>query len=526
MHAGAVLLGGLFHLARGVHVGFVLAREGGLALIDPGSLPPHLRLALKVGRSLERKGVGDQPGASPLERAMTRLGPSYVKFGQFLATRPDIVGMAAARDLERLQDRVPPFPQEEAVRVVERDLGRPLRESFVEFSLPVAAASIAQVHKAQILDADGTLRNVAVKVMRPGIRAQFQRELQAMRFMARIVHALLPDAERLRPREVVEILARSVMMEMDFRLEAAAMSELAENTKEDTDFRVPRPEWERTARDVLTSEWIDGIRLNDRETLLASGLDVRSLGRTVIQSFLRQAIRDGFFHADMHPGNLFADKEGRLVAVDFGIMGRLGLNERRFLAEILLGFILRDYKRVAQVHFEAGYVPRHHSVEDFAQAIRAIGELIHQRRADEISMAKVLTLLFDVTALFDMSTRTELVMLQKTMVVVEGVARSLDPQLDMWTGAEPVVRSWIARNMGPIGRLESAGRAALTLSDVLTDIPDIAQRLRRIMIRLDEEGSRDVKAMERIAKLERRRAIWSTVALWAIAVSALVMAFR
>ena len=518
------MLGAIIHLLRGVHVGFVLAREGGLAFVDTSQLPPHLRFALRIGRLLERPGLGD--GAARLSKALTRLGPSYVKFGQFLATRPDLVGMAAAIDLEMLQDRVPPFPQGQAIRVVEAAFGQPLRSLFASFSEPIAAASIAQVHRATVVDADGTQRTLAVKIMRPGVRERFQRDLQAMRFMARVVHALSPQAERLRPREVVEILARSVMMEMDFRLEAAAMSELAQNTANDTDFRVPRPEWELTGRDVLSSEWIEGIRLSDRPAIVAAGHDSRLLGRTVIQSFLRQAIRDGFFHADMHPGNLFVDAEGRLVAVDFGIMGRLGVKERRFLAEILLGFILRDYKRVAQVHFEAGYVPRHHSVDDFAQAIRAIGEPIHQRRADEISMAKVLTLLFDVTALFDMSTRTELVMLQKTMVVVEGVARSLDPQLDMWTGAEPVVRSWITRNLGPIGRIESAGRAALTIADVVTDIPDLAVRLKRIMIRLDEAGTGNAHRLESFARQERRRAIWSTLALWAIAIGALVMAFR
>ncbi|MGU3540631.1 2-polyprenylphenol 6-hydroxylase [Methylobacterium sp. A54F] len=518
------MLGAVFHLARGAHVGFVLAREGGLSFMDPSQLPPHLRLALKLGRMLERPGLGD--GAARLSAALTRLGPSYVKFGQFLATRPDIVGMRAARDLERLQDRVPPFPQGQAIRVVEAAFDKPIRELFASFSEPIAAASIAQVHKATVLDADGTQRTLAVKIMRPGVRERFQRDLQAMRFMARVVHALSPQAERLRPREVVEILARSVTMEMDFRLEAAAASELAQNTRDDHGFRVPKPEWELTARDVLSSEWIDGIRLSDQAAIAAAGHDPRAVGREVIQSFLRQAIRDGFFHADMHQGNLFVDAEGRLVAVDFGIMGRLGVLERRFLAEILLGFILRDYRRVAQVHFEAGYVPRHHSVDDFAQAIRAIGEPIHQRRADEISMAKVLTLLFDVTALFDMSTRTELVMLQKTMVVVEGVARSLDPQLDMWTGAEPVVRTWIARNLGPIGRVEQAGRAALTIAEVVADVPDLAQRLKRILVRLDESGSGDAHRLERAARNERRRAIWSTAALWAIAIGALVMAFR
>ncbi|MDP4024499.1 2-polyprenylphenol 6-hydroxylase [Methylobacterium sp. NEAU 140] len=518
------MIGAAVNLVRGVHVGFVLAREGALALVDPSELPAHLRFVLRIGRSLERPGLGD--GAARLSAAMTRLGPSYVKFGQFLATRPDIVGMRAASDLERLQDRVPPFPQETAVRVVEAAFGKPLAQIFVTFSAPIAAASIAQVHKAVVQEPDGTQRTLAVKVMRPGVRERFQRDLEVMRFMARVVHALSPQAERLRPRDVVEILARSVMMEMDFRLEAAAASELAQNTADDAGFRVPKPQWELTARDVLSSEWIDGTRLHSAADLVAAGHDPQAIGREVIQSFLRQAIRDGFFHADMHQGNLFVDADGRLVAVDFGIMGRLGPHERRFLAEILLGFIMRDYRRVAKVHFEAGYVPAHHSVEDFAQAIRAIGEPIHQRRADEISMAKVLTLLFDITALFDMSTRTELVMLQKTMVVVEGVARSLDPRLDMWTTAEPVVRSWITHNLGPVGRLQSGAEAVRVLSDVVGDIPDLAVRLKRVLVRLDESGTGDARRLERFARNERLRAVWSTLALWAIAIGALGLAFR
>ena len=518
------MISAAINLFRGARVGFVLAREGALAFADPSELPPHLRLALRIGRSLEKPGSSD--GAAGLSAALTRLGPSYVKFGQFLATRPDIVGMRAAFDLEKLQDRVPPFPQAVALRTVEAALGKPVSALFVSFSEPIAAASIAQVHKAIVQDADGTQRALAVKVMRPGVRERFMRDLEVMRFMARVVHALSPQAERLRPREVVEILARSVLMEMDFRLEAAAASELAENTKGDPDFRVPKPEWELTAREVLSAEWIEGTRLHSAAELAAKGHDPQTIGRTVIQSFLRHAIRDGFFHADMHQGNLLVDAEGRLVAVDFGIMGRLGPNERRFLAEILLGFILRDYRRVAKVHFEAGYVPAHHSVEDFAQAIRAIGEPIHQRRADEISMAKVLTLLFDVTALFDMSTRTELVMLQKTMVVVEGVARSLDPRLDMWTTAEPVVRAWIARNMGPVGRAQSGLEALRVVSDVVGDIPDLATRLKRVLIRLDETGGDDARRLERFAYHERSRGIWSTLALWGIAVGALVLAFR
>jgi ubiquinone biosynthesis protein len=512
------VLSDVLHLARNLRAGYVLAREGALALIDPSALPPVARGVLRAARMVERRGLGD--GAARLSAALTRLGPSYVKFGQFLATRPDIVGVAVARDLESLQDRMAPFPREQAVRMVEIALGRPIDQLYVDFSEPTAAASIAQVHKAHIRTAGG-LHAVAVKVMRPGVRERFARDLQAMRFAARLFERMAPEARRLRAQEVVETLSRSVAIEMDLRLEAAALSELADNTKEDADFRVPKPEWELTERDVLTTEWIDAIRLNDLSAIGAAGHDRVALARMLIQTFLRHAIRDGFFHADMHPGNLFVDAAGRLVAVDFGIMGRLGWKERRFLAEILLGFIRRDYRRVAEVHFEAGYVPGHYAVEDFAQAIRAIGEPIHDRRADEISMARLLTLLFEVTAIFDMATRTELVMLQKTMVVVEGVARNLDPRLDMWSTSEPVVREWIERNLGPVGRIEEVGRGLRTLAGVVADLPDFALRAERVLAKLErvaDEGFHiTAEALEGLGRAEARRIRWQVMALWVIA---------
>jgi ubiquinone biosynthesis protein len=284
---------------------------------------------------------------------------------------------------------------------------------------------------------------------------------------------------------------------------------------------VPAVEWDLTARNVLTLAWIDGTPLNDREALAARGFDLTKLGRAVIQSFLRHALRDGFFHADMHPGNLFVDGDGRLVAVDFGIMGRLGPKERRFLAEILLGFITRDYRRTAEVHFEAGYVPAHHSVESFAQAIRAIGEPIHNRTAEDISMAKLLTLLFEVTGLFDMRTRPELLLLQKTMVVVEGVARMLDPRLDIWTTAEPVVRDWIERHLGPAGRLEGAAQGVVGVGQFLAGVPSLLNQAARIAEQI-EHATRDgiMLAPETVAAIgvaERRRNRWSTIALWVIA---------
>jgi ubiquinone biosynthesis protein len=317
---------------------------------------------------------------------------------------------------------------------------------------------------------------------------------------------------------------------MDLRLEAAALSEMAENTKDDPDFRVPAVDWDLTARDVLALEWIDGTPLSDRGRLAAKGFDLKALARVVIQTFLRHALRDGFFHADMHPGNLFIDHDGKLVAVDFGIMGRLGPKERRFLAEILYGFITRNYQRAAEVHFEAGYVPRHHSVESFAQAIRAIGEPIHNRTAEDISMAKLLMLLFEVTGLFDMRTRPELILLQKTMVVVEGVARSLDPKLDMWTVAEPVVREWIERHLGPAGVVEGAANGAAELGRFLGGVPALLQRGAELVGQLDDI-TRDglVLAPETIAAIgrtEARRERWRMLALWAIAVLLALLAIR
>ena len=504
------------HLVRLARAGLVFAREGVFALVDPAQLPPPARLGLRAARLIERPA--STIASNRLAAALTRLGPTYVKLGQFLATRPDVVGVVLARDLESLQDRMAPFPQAEAERMIEAAFERPLTETFAVFGPPVAAASIAQVHRAEVATPP---QAVAVKVLRPGIEHRCKVDLAAFAFVARHAENLSAEARRLRLIEVVETLRRSVTIEMDLRLEAAALSEMAENTRQDPDFRVPGVDWNRTARDVLTLEWIDATPLSDRARLEAKGFDLKALGRAVIQTFLRHALRDGFFHADMHPGNLFVDDERNLIAVDFGIMGRLGRKERRFLAEILYGFITRDYQRTAEVHFEAGYVPPQHSVESFAQAIRAIGEPIHNRTAEDISMAKLLMLLFEVTGLFDMRTRPELLLLQKTMVVVEGVARGLDPKLDMWTVAEPVVREWIERHLGPAGQLEGAAEGVREMGRMLGALPALMGRTAVLTEQLDAI-TRDglVLAPETVAAIGRaqaRRNRWSAAALWVIA---------
>ncbi len=494
-----------------------MAREGVFAEVDPAILPPSARIPLALSKLIARKNATGEPS---LARAMVRLGPSYIKLGQFLATRPDIVGAQAARELEKLQDRVPPFDQALAIAAIESAFGKKIHEVFAQFGEPIAAASIAQVHRARAKDAHGE-RDVAVKILRPGVERRFRRDLSDMFFVARLAERASSEARRLRVVNVVETLARSVKMEMDFRLEAAAASEFAENVADDPDFIVPKVDWDRTAKEVLTTEWIVGTPLSNIDALQQAGFDLPRLGRIVIQSFLRHAVRDGLFHADMHQGNLFADAQGRIVAVDFGIMGRLDTKERRFLAEILYGFITRDYRRVAEVHFEAGYVPRTHRVDDFAQAIRAIGEPIHSHTADQISMAKLLTLLFEITALFDMQTRTELVMLQKTMVVVEGVGRTLDPKLDMWGTAEPVIGAWIREKLGPRGIIEDAGRGLASLGALARQLPALVERAEDLSRRVEDAAQNGVplspRSVDAIGRAEARRAAWGHVALWLIA---------
>ena len=503
--------------ARLAHAGFVLARAGVFNDVDTTDMPGIAKIPVALAKLIARRQTG--PSLDALPGAISRLGPSYVKLGQFLATRPDVVGSAVVKQLERLQDRTPAFSRDIAIAQIESAFGRPIESIFVSIGEPVAAASIAQVHKARVRDDLGE-RDVAVKVRRPGVEQQLRRDLVDMMAAARFIEKTFPETQRLRPTEVVDILARSVKMETDFRIEAAAASEFSENVQDEVDFRVPRIDWDRTTKEVLTLEWVDGTKLSDVEGLAIRGYDLPDLGRKVIQIFLRHAMRDGFFHADMHQGNLFIDETGRLTAVDFGIMGRLGFKERRFLAEIIYGFIRRDYLRVAEVHFEAGYVPSIHRVEDFAQAIRAIGEPIHSRTADQISMAKLLTLLFEITGLFDMKTRTELVLLQKTMVVVEGVARTLNPRVDMWSTAEPVVRTWIEENLGPLGKLQDAGASIQALAKFAGNLPATLLRAERTIEKLEDLADNGFElsdqAIRQMGQVQAEAARLGHYALWAI----------
>ncbi len=509
-------LGNMIKLVR---AGLTLMRHG-VPIPPPGiEAPAGFKLLKFLSAPLWWRPWTRHKGITP---ALTRLGPSYVKLGQFLATRDDLVGEAMARELTRLQDRLPPFSMKKAVAVVERELGAPIDELFVEFGKPIAAASIAQVHKALVRDEKGE-RWVAVKVLRPGVDKRFQNDLRTFYEAAHLAERFDPAAKRLRPVAVVDTLANSVALEMDLRLEAAAISEMAENTKEDKGFRVPEIDWTRTAQRVLVTEWIDGIPLHDVQAVKEAGHDTKALGTRLIQSFLRHAMRDGFFHADMHQGNLFIDAKGDIVAIDFGIMGRLGAQEQAYLAEILNGFISRDYLRSAQMHIDAGYVPSHHSAASFAQALRAVGEPIQGRTADEISMGGLLGQLFHYTEVFDMQTRPELLMLQKTMVVVEGVARSLNPQLNMWTTAGPVVEEWMHDTLGIAGKMRELRTETGKLGQVATGLPELLLQAGRTVEALGTTTRNGVhlneESIEKLVRAQHASGRSGRLALWVGALS-------
>jgi ubiquinone biosynthesis protein len=439
--------------------GFILARNDALLPRELEALyPPRLRAAAESLRVFAgREARQGRPGER-LARALERLGPVAIKLGQLLSTRADIFGAEFAEDLSRLKDRLPPFAMEAARREVEEALGRPLETLFASFEAPVAAASLAQAHPATLTDG----RAVAVKVLRPGIELRVAQDAEVLRLAAGWIARLGgATARRLEPQALAETVIRATELELDLRLEAAGADELGEVMDRDGYMRAPKVCWDGVGKRVLTLEWAAGVPLSDPAALEQPGLERRAAAETLIRAFLAQALDHGVFHADLHEGNLFLAAPAELTAVDYGIVGRLGPAERRYLAEILWGFLQRDYDKVARVHFEAGYVPATQSMSAFAQALRAVGEPMFGRSASEVSMSRVLTQLFEITALFDMRLRPELVLLQKTMMTVEGVARRIHPDLDIWAAADPVVRRWMTRELSPPAQVKRFADQAL-----------------------------------------------------------------
>ena len=412
--------------------------------------------------------------------ALQNMGTTFIKLGQFLATRPDIIGESTAKELERLQDKLPAFNLSEAKNILRKELEKENFDKIINISEPVAAASIAQVHFATINDGKIS-KEVAIKILRPNIEKIFNEELDALMLLAYIIQSLIKKTKRLKLVEIVQLLREVTNVEMDLRFEAAAANELYENTKNDIGFKVPKIYWNQTSKKVLCLDRIDGVSIRDIEKLKSLNIDPKKIAKNIIQHFLRHAVRDGFFHADMHQGNLFVSKDGNIIPVDFGIMGRLDKNNRKYLAEILYGFIKRDYRKVAEVHFLAGLVSKEVSMDEFAQALRSIGEPIFGQSVKNISGGKLLSQLFEITEKFNMQTQIQLLLLQKTMVVVEGVARSLDPDTNIWTTSKPILENWLGDVKDPLNKAEELLNNTSEVFKRLPDLPDIMDKANDVM---------------------------------------------
>ena len=455
-------------LARLIGIARTLARHDALFPLERLGVAPGI---VWFAKRVSRQESADRPGVR-LSTALEELGPTFIKLGQALSVRPDLVGEEIADDLSALQDRLPPFAGSVARETIEQELAAPVDDLFGQFDdVPVAAASIAQVHFAETHDGE----KVAVKVLRPEIETRFRQDIDLFLWLARLLERTRPALRRLRPQEVVRTFEAAVNIVLDLRLEAAAASELRENTENDTGFQVPKIDWVLTGRRVMTLERIEGARIDDLAALEEAGFAPRDILRRSAESFFNQVFRDGFFHADIHPGNMFVAKDGTLCPVDFGIMGRLDRKTRNYLADMLIGFLDRDYKRVAEVHFEAGYVPARKSVGAFTQAIRSIGEPILGKPLHEISLAHLLAHLFQVTETFEMEAQPQLLLLQKTMLIAEGVGRTLDPTVNMWALARPLIEEWIILNRGPEARLR----------DMVTDTVSTLEQLPQLLGRAE-----------------------------------------
>ena len=463
----------LFKLGRKV------AKSDLLNIISKFQEPPLiikiLFKILSISFFSKKKFFKYQNEGERLSSSLESMGTTFIKLGQFLATRPDIIGDDLSKKLENLQDRLPPFPLNDAKEIIKNDLGKDTYNSIINLSEPVAAASIAQVHKAQINDA-GTIKDVAIKILRPNIKKIFNDEIDAIMLFAFVVESLIKKTKRLKLVEVVFLLKEITNLEMDLRFEAAAANEYAENTKNDVGFRVPKIFWNFTSENVMTLDWVDGVSIRETEQLKENNFDTKKIAEDIIQNFLRHAVRDGFFHADMHQGNIFIDNNGHIVPIDFGIMGRLDKMSKRFLAEILYGFIQRNYRKVAEVHLAAGLVPKQVPIDDLAQALRSIGEPIFGQAVKDISGGKLLKQLFDVTEKFNMQTQPQLLMLQKTMVVVEGVARKLNPNTNIWTTSKPVLENWLRETKDPMTALNETLKNTSEVFKRLPEFPEVMDK--------------------------------------------------
>lgn len=481
------MIGYVLSLLRLTRAAWTLARHDAIFPVEYQQvLPGPARLVGRLARLIAIRDRAKNPGER-LARALEKLGPTYVKFGQVLATRADVIGEDFARGLSRLQDRMAPFGMDKAREILAAEFGDDFDSLFGTLDAPLAAASIAQVHKARTSDG----QDVAVKILRPDIEARIKRDIATLRLGAGLAERIYPKSKRMEPKAFVEVVARSLSLETDFRLEAASASELAEAARSVENLHIPDVDWTRTSKRVLTTAWIDALPLTDLNAVRAAGVDTVTLAADLTDAFLATALDHGVFHADMHAGNLFVEPDGTLWAVDFGIMGRLGAEERRYLAQILYGFLQRDYDGAAAAHFDAGYVPDRFSHADFASALRAVAEPIFGKTSNEVPMSRVLMQLFEITDLFDMHLQPQLVLLQKTMVQAEGVCRLLSDDHNMWTASGPAVERFMRRELGPEARIRDGLAQLKKVHEALLAMPAALEKL--AAIEAEQSQRHDVK---------------------------------
>ena len=395
----------------------------------------------------------DMPPEVRLRKAMEELGPTFIKFGQALSTRMDILPQLFVLEMKKLQDDVPPFPFAQVAEAIQKDLHGPVEQFYRAFdTTPIASASMAQVHPAVTLSG----RRVAVKVLRPNVKALVEMDIRMLSTLADLVETYLPEWKRFQAREVVAEFARTIRNEINFLVEASRAQKFRDNLKNDPEMHVPAVFWTLSSQHVLTLEWVDGVPIDELlDHVHADTLDAEKISRNIITSFFKQVFRDGYFHADQHPGNIFVLADGTTTMLDFGIIGRVSAQDRIWLAQILQGFLKRDYRLVAEVHILAGYVPRHTDLDAFEEACHLVADPLFGQPLKDISMGNLLAQLFKITEQFDVQIQPHLLLLQKTMLVLEGVGREIHPELNMWELTEPLIRTWMVDHLGPKGQLRA-----------------------------------------------------------------------
>lgn len=507
-------------LFRGVVIVWVVLRFGLDELVLNSLGKPWLKRFIAVltwGRKL------DAPRGQRLRMALETLGPIFVKFGQVLSTRRDLLPLDVADELAKLQDRVAPFPSDIAVAIVEKALGKPLSEVFVSFERePVASASIAQVHFAVLIDRNGKQREVAVKVLRPGMLAAIDKDLSLMRVMASWVEALSADGKRLKPREVVAEFDKYLHDELDLIREASSAAQLRRNMEGLNLVLIPEMLWDYCTTDVLVMERMHGVPINQVDRLRAAGVDIPKLARDGVTLFFTQVFRDGFFHADMHPGNIQVSLDpntfGRYISLDFGIVGTLTEVDKEYLAQNFAAFFRRDYKRVAELHIESGWVPSHARVDELEAGIRSVCEPYFDRPLKEISLGLVLLRLFQISRRFQVEIQPQLVLLQKTLLNIEGLGRDLDPDLDLWATAKPFLEQWMGQQVGPQRLINELQAHAPRYAKLIPELPALLQSFLR-----KGGGASDPLLQELLLEQRRTNQLLQSL-IWALIGFALGMA--